>query len=769
MPRHATFRAFIAVAAILTTVPLSAQPRGSIAGAVGDARTKHALPGATVFIQSLDRGAASGSDGRFSIDNLPAGAYVLRFTFVGYEAVTRTDVVVRPDRITYVDAELEPAVLGGVEAVVTAGAFSGTRNAVSITARDAEEIRRAPGAAGDVSRAMSSLPSVAKVNDLRNGLVVRGGSPVENAFYVDGIQIQNINHFPTQGSSGGAIGLINPDLIRDVQFQSGGFSSSHGNRLSSVMDITFRDGNRDETEMQLDLNLGGFGFVAEGPLDSNGSSWILSARRSYLDFLVNHLMGDEVDAVPIYGDVQGKAVANLSPKSRLSLLGILGIDISGIDRESAIDEDENTFGDADYTLGSIGLSWRYLIGTKGFITTYASFGSNRSEIDSFETLTGRSLHENHSRESVLRFRQVTSLVSGDHSVEFGADAEFEFGDYELLFAAETDPFGQAQPALQVHDRIRTGGAGVFGTYSLRLLPALSISPGFRVDYGSANGQVEISPRLAATLDVDLLTSFSLAGGKYVQRLPAALLAQSPSHNELPDMTAWHAVASASRLLNEDTKLTVEGFLKEYRDFPVDPTQPALFMMDELFYTNGSFESFGGHPAIEPEGYARSLGVETMVQKKLAERIYGLASASFSRSRYRDLETRWRPRVTDNRLMATVQGGYKPNERWEFSLRWLYAGGAPYTPFDEEASAEAQTGIYDDSLINGLRMPDYHSLSIRFDRRFHFRSSSLIVYLSVWNVYGRHNVAGYYWNEVDARVQEVEQFGTLPILGLEFEF
>lgn len=760
---------WIITACLLLAASLHAQPAGTISGQVQDVRTKHPLTGATVYIQSISRGAATGMDGRYKITDLPIGAYTVRFSYVGYETVTVTDVIVRPERITYSDAELKPAVLGAAEAVVTAGPFSEEREATGIIARDAEEIRRAPGAAGDLSRALTSLPSVAKVNDLRNGLVVRGGSPLENGFYLDGIQIQNINHFPTQGSSGGAIGLINTDLIRDVQFQSGGFSSAYGNRLSSVTNLRLREGNREETEVQLDLNLAGFGFVAEGPIDDRGSSWILSARRSYLDFLVNHLMGDEVDAVPTYGDVQGKAVVSLSQKSRIAVVGVLGIDLSGIDRESADDEDENTYGDFDYATVTVGGSWRYLLGKYGFTATYLSFGWSRTSIDSYETATGRFFYGNQSRERVIRFRQVTSLARGLHAIEFGADAEIEIGDYRLTYAEETNPFGGSQPALHVDDELTIEAFGLFATYSWRLGPLLTVSPGARLDYGSSNKGLYLSPRFSAAVGIDAKTRITLSAGRYVQRPPGVLLSQSASDRSLPNMEALHLAANVSRLLSPDTRFTLEGFVKAYSDFPMDMSQARLFIVDELFYKNASFSSFGSHPHLIAGGSARSAGIEAMIQKKLVRRLYGLASASYARSRYRDLLGRWRNRVTDNRVMATLEGGYKPNERWEFSLRWIYAGGVPYTPFDAAASTAAGTGIYDETRINAARLPDYHSLSVRVDRRFYFKSSSLIAYLSLWNAYGHRNVAGYYWNEIDERVQAVEQFGTLPIVGLEMEF
>ena len=159
----------------------------------------------------------------------------------------------------------------------------------------------------------------------------------------------------------------------------------------------------------------------------------------------------------------------------------------------------------------------------------------------------------------------------------------------------------------------------------------------------------------------------------------------------------------------------------------------------------------------------------MLQKKLARKIYGLISGSYFRARYKDYDGIWRDRIYDNRYMITIEGGYKPNSRWEFGLRWVYAGGAPYTPFDVSASQAANRGIYDTERINEERLPDYHSLNLRIDRRFNFRRSNLIVYLSIWNVYARQNVASYYWNEIRNQQDTFNQWGTLPALGLEFEF
>lgn len=199
--------------------------------------------------------------------------------------------------------------------------------------------------------------------------------------------------------------------------------------------------------------------------------------------------------------------------------------------------------------------------------------------------------------------------------------------------------------------------------------------------------------------------------------------------------------------------------------PVDPTQPQTFLIDEVSYTS----LFLPHAPLQDEGKANSRGIEILLQKKLAESVYGMVSTSFFHSRYWDSNGQMKNRVYDNRLTFNLEGGYKPNNKWEFSLRWIYAGGIPYTPLDEQASRAAGRGIYDDNQINAKNLPDYHSLNLRIDRRFYFSHSNIVTYLSVWNVYGRENISGYSWNEIDNQKEANTQWGTLPILGVEYEF
>ena len=181
-----------------------------------------------------------------------AGTYIISFSYIGYESATKTDVIVKPERTILLNVELKSSSIQIGNVFVKSGYFTELENKpVGTVNFSSEEIRRAPGSAGDVSRILFGLPSLAKINDQYNSLIVRGGSPVENSFYLDNIEIPNINHFPVQGSSDGPIGLLNVDFIDDVNFYSGGFSPIYGDRLSSIMELKYRDGNKEKLPLKL--------------------------------------------------------------------------------------------------------------------------------------------------------------------------------------------------------------------------------------------------------------------------------------------------------------------------------------------------------------------------------------------------------------------------------------------------------------------------------------------------------------------------------------
>ena len=768
---------FVAGLATLSVAPAIAQaqngdnsgdrpPSGRLSGRVVTQGSLAAVAGVTIALEGTDLSAVTDEEGRFSIEFMPAGSYTALFRSLGFRPQARTDIIVRPGRITSLDIELERLAVELDGLVVVAGYFPEEETQPnSITAFSGEEIRRAPGSAGDVSRIMASLPSIAKVNDQSNSLIVRGGSPMENSFYIDNIEIPNINHFPTQGASGGPIGLLNVDLIQDVEFRAGGFSSKYGDRLSSVMDIEFREGNRSEFDGQLDLTFTGFGGVAEGPLFSNRGSWLLSARRSYLDLIFQMADAGTV-VIPRYSDYQGKLVYDLNRDHSLTLLGVVGDDHIRSDSATAVENSLTAYGDNRMRARTFGLNWRAMWGS-AISNMSISHRTNEFDEEFTETRTGSFLLRNLSTERTTAVRNVTEVyLNNANSIEIGFDVKHLEADFDNHFAEYTDALGAFTPEMVIDNTLSDNKVGLFATFTTRPFRGLTTSFGARTDYSTLTENSTISPRFSFQYDLSRRTSFTGATGIYYQSLPANLLAQSDANLDLSDTRAVHYVLGLSHLLTDHTKATIEVYRKDYDNFPVDPQQQSLFVVDELFYRYGFFFN---HERLNAVGKARTTGVEATLQKRLARDVYGLLSASYFRSQYKGGDNVWRDRVFDNRLVLSAEGGYKPSNTWELSARWIYAGGPPYTPFDVASSTAMNRGVLDQNQINGARYPDYHSLNIRVDKRFHFSGSSLIVYLSVWNAYNRKNVASYYWDEI-GNVQDVSyQWSALPIFGLEYEF
>ncbi|MEJ2542494.1 MAG: TonB-dependent receptor [Calditrichaceae bacterium] len=744
---------------------------GTIKGILVDDETKVSLAGANVEILDQGRGAATDAEGYYVINNVPVGSYALRFSYLGYETVTRTDVIVRSNRITFVNDALKLSVMETDAIVVSAGYFAKTEEEPTSNVNfTAEEIRRAPGSAGDVSRIIYGLPGVAKVNDTKNSLIVRGGSSLENGFYVDNIEINNINHFPEQGASGGPIGMLNVDFIEDVNFYSGGFSSVYGDRLSSIMDLKMREGNRDELDAQLDLNFSGFGGSIEGPLSGGKGSWMMSARRSFLDFIVGAI-GEDATSVPQYGDIHAKLVYDLSQTNQLTILNIGGLDAIGVNKDDAVENQDNMYNDFQILQNTAGLNWRYLWSKKGYSNTALSYAYTDYDFTLSDTRhymdTGSELiiMKQNSAEQEYRLRNVNHYrFNQANNMDFGLEGKIVRINYNNYYGPYNDFLGNPTPVFTVKDDQSAAKLHGFINYSWQPLSRLTVNPGIRISHFTYNSSTNLSPRFSASYQLTEKTAINFSTGIYYQNLPLILLSQDEAYKDMNDPQSYHFILGLSHLLTDNTRLTLEAYDKEYYNFPMDPAQPELFVIDEINYTS----IFIPHENLVDNGRARARGVELMIQKKLAKDFYGMICGSYSKSEYRDLNNHWRNRIVDNRFTFNVEGGYKPNNKWEFSMRWIYAGGVPYTPYDVEASEAAHRGVLDENRINFSRLPDYHSLNVRFDKRFFFQNTNIVFYLSVWNIYGRKNIGVYSWNEIENKQEANEQWSALPIFGIELE-
>jgi len=559
--------------------------------------------------------------------------------------------------------------------------------------------------------------------------------------------------------------MINVDFIEDVDFFTGGFSAVYGNKLSSIMNLSFREGNHEKIEGQLDLNFSGFGGIIEGPLFSENATFMFSARRSYVEYLIKMVdVGSTV--APSYGDIQGKITFDIDKNNKIMLLGVFGDDHMSSDQQNAIDNKMVFYGDQDIYQTTIGLNWRSLWSNKGYSNTSISFNSMNFIEDYYETGTADSLIKNHSNDMFYQLRNINYYqFNNQHSIKFGIEVKHILADYDNWYSEYTDALGNPLESFTIDETVNGNIVSAFGSYIFRPFSRLSLTFGARSDYFSYANELKFSPRFSLSYSFSDKTKLNFSTGLFYQSLPSRLLVSNEKNKNLNIPVSTHFIVGIEQLLSESTRLTFEVYQKNYSNFPMDPNQPGLFLIDEIYYNNGFFNTND----LVDNGDAQTQGAELTIQKKLAKDFYGLIGASYFHAKYKGVDNVWRDRIYDNRFIFSVEGGYKPNYFWEFSMRWIYAGGRPYTPFNIEESQELNRGVLNENRINGERYDPYHSLNLRIDKRFAFSGSNLVLYLSIWNVYDRKNVASIYWDQIENEPAVVYQWGMLPIFGVEYEF
>ena len=556
--------------------------KGIIKGQVVDKYSQAPLVGVNIFLNETDIGAASDIDGNFVMESIPVGYYTAQFSYIGYEPVIITDVIVRSDRITFLNTELKTSPLLTDSVIVFGGYFPDVDlRPVSTTSFSNEEIRRAATIGGDINRIINGLPSLSNENQ-NNYIVARGGSNIENQFYIDNIRVPNINHFPIPGTTGGGISLLNVDLIDNISVNTGGFSAKYGNVLSSVLDVSYRNGNRDEFDMQLDLNFTGLSGIAEGPIGTSTGSWMFSAKHSFTDILFKII---DVDQEPVvYDELQGKIVFDISPEHRLSIIDIFGTDRWKIIRDEAIDRSDNWYGNFNMIENLLGFNWRYIWSDKGFSNTSLSHSWLKNKINVLKTNTQEDAFSNYSSEHEIAVRNINHLqFDAAHRLDFGAEASTTIANYDNLFAETINQMGQISPMLKINNEISTWESGAFAEFSWNPFERFNLTPGLRWDYFSYNKKMHLSPRLSFSFKVDEFTTITGATGIFYQHVPMYFLSQSDEFKNLSDIKSYHFVLGVHRLITQETKLTLEIYNKDYQQCPMDPDQSSLFILDENIY------------------------------------------------------------------------------------------------------------------------------------------------------------------------------------------
>ena len=750
------YTSFCSLALVMLFVTTAvAQSDGIIRGRVNDVQTNEAIPFANVVLQGSSIGTTTDFEGNFELVGVAPGLRNIQISFVGYEPKTVFEIEVTPARPAVVNVSLKPSAIEIEEAEVVGTRRPNVAEApLSVRSLGTNEIKRNPGGGRDISRAIRTLPGVAAIPSFRNDIVIRGGAPNENRFYIDGIEIPNINHFATQGASGGPVGMINVDLVENVDFYAGAFPAARGNALSSVMEFSFKEARTDEWTANMVVGTSDLGLTLEGPTGEN-SSLIFSMRRSYLQFVFQAL---GLPFLPIYNDYQFKWTARPDDKNAITVIGLGAYDDFELNLEIADDTAATNYLDQVAILGALDVQkqWNYTQGVKwdrycdnGKWTWVASRNmlNNRAYKHLNNDESADLLRDYLSQEIENKFRVERKLFS-DAGWEGTFGGGYEYVKYNNATSERrfNPADGQLTPIAYETD-VKAHKYGAFATANRKLLDErLTLAAGMRLDgstlaKGLQNPLEQFSPRFSLSYGFAPGWTLNANTGRYFQ-LPAYTIlgfeedGVRVNANDETRYLANSQVVAGVRWEGGKRNLvaSVEGFWKGYDGAPVSTLQGVPLA------NLGADFGVVGNERVTFDGVGRSYGSELLLQQRLYNGFYGLLAYTFVRSEFQTTNSEFTPSSWDNRHILSVTGGKKFEGGWEIGSRLLFSGGLPYTPVDFGSLSTESWDFYgrpllDYSLLNTERNKAFHQLDIRIDKKWFFANWSLDVFVEVQNATG----------------------------------
>lgn len=735
---------------LFCAVMVQAQERlYAIKGIVTDAFSGQPISYANVAIWNSTRGAVTDSVGRFEITEVQPGTYRLQSSFIGYKSFVTAEFQVTNKDI-YIPIELEESSQSIEEVNIVATPFRKTAESpLGLRVIGFKEIEKSAGGNRDISRVIQTFPGVASTAAFRNDLMVRGGGPSENRFFLDGVEIPNINHFSTQGASGGPVGILNPDFIREVNFYSAAFPASKGNALSSVLDFKLKDGNKEKFSLRGILGASEVGLSANGPIGDK-TTYQVSLRRSYLQFLFD-VIG--LPFLPTFTDAQFKVKHTFDRQNELTILGLGAIDdmkLNTGDEENLSEENQYILSylpviqQKSYTLGAV---YKHYAGNNNYsiiISRSQTNNKNTKYKDNDESSADNLTLRYNSDEIENKLRSENTVRLPFVQLNFGGNvdyAQYRNNTYQKIFT--TNPYTILYDTDLGLWKWGLYATAIYESYDERFTASL----GLRADASNYSKSMrnlldQLSPRLSLSYRLfgDVYANASV--GRYYELPPYTALGFKDNEgnyvnraNDLRYIRSDQASAGLEYRPSAYLKFTAEGFYKHYDYYPMS-------VKDSIpLASKGTDYGVLGNEAVTSTATGRAYGAELMGRWYNYKGLTFIASYTWVRSEFKDgrHSGRYLPSSWDNKHMFTFSGTYSLPKNWDVSAKFRVVGGAPYTPYDVERSSYVEAWdannqlLYDYSRFNSERLDPFTQLDLRVDKTFYFKKLMLGIYIDVQNV------------------------------------
>lgn len=727
---------------------------GTLKGKVVDEYNK-AVPFASVILENTEKGTDTDENGEFEFNNLSPELYTIIVRSIGYETKKVYEILVTNTKPSIVNITLLESSEDLLELVVTATNFEKNIEApISLKTIGIAEIERNPGANRDISKVLKSLPGVAITPGFRNDIIIRGGSPSENSYYLDGIEVPNINHFTTQGASGGAVGLLNVNFIQEVDFYAGAFPTSRGEALSSVINFKQKEGNPDYLTTALTLGSSDLAITLDGPLGKK-TNFIFSVRRSYLELLFKLL---KLPFLPAYNDAQFKIKTDIDNKNQLTFIGLGALDQFSLNQSVNDNEtDQETIDRNNFILDNIAVNeqWSYTVGAK-----YTHFGKNSFQnyiisnnrlhnqavkyLNNDDSDPNNKILDYNSDEIETKFRFENVTTKNNWRLSYGA------GYQNAIYTNSTyqKSYNENGPVFFNYDtKLTLNKYALFGQISNSFFNRrLDLSFGLRTDFSDYSTNVnnpleQLSPRFS--FSYHFTERFSLNGniGKYYQLPPYTALGYEDNNGNrinkstLDYINSTHYVLGVEYISKFNAKFSIEGFYKDYGNYPLLLTNGI-----SLANVGNDYGVVGNEPAASlSEG--RAYGVEFLYQQKMLKNFFGILSYTLVTSEFTNKDEEYAASSWDNGNMLSITFGRNFKNNWSLGIKYQYSGATPYTPYDVQTSSlkaswdARQSPVLNYNDINNQRNSSFNSLDIRVDKKWYLNKVNLNLYVDIQNILG----------------------------------
>ena len=687
-------------------------------------------------------------EGNVLISQIPSGTYTFEISSDGFVPAFLTDINVIPNQNLTFSVGLTKSATEIQEVTITKKTYKTTAESpLSLRNITSEEVQKNAGSNRDVSKAILSFPGVGSTATFRNDLFIRGGSSSENKFYIDGIEVPVINHFQTQGASGGPRGIITVDFIRDVDFYSGAFPARRSGVLSSLFEFNLKAARKDKIGYKAVLGLDDMQLMADGPL-SRDQSWsgLFSVRKSNLQLLFKAI---GLPFLPSYYDGTFKVSKKFKSGDELYFLGMGAIDSFKFNLDAEPTLSNLTLIDRlpvspqwNYTVGA---GYRHLVENGNWLFTWSRNMLDNQAVKYYRNIDTPTnlLYDYKSQESENKIRADRSFSLADY--QFSTGANVNFGRYFNNSVSKN----VTQNAVNFDEVVSELNVLQYGLYLQTAKKfvdnRLQLSAGIRLDasYYSENTDnplEQFSPRFSLSYKLTEQFAFNLNSGIYYQLPVYTALGYTENgnltnKNSLKYIRNSHLVGGVEFNGNNNLRLTLEGYYKKYKNYPF-----SLRNQISLANVGGDFGVVGSEP-LDSRGSGETYGVELLAQKRTVNDFYGIAAYTFGFSKFSNSLGDLLPSSWDSRHILTLTAGKYFKRNWNIGARFRMQSGLPETPYDLQRSALvniwniANGPVQNYSLLNSTRGNLAHQLDLRAEKKWIFKKWQLTAYIDVVNAYG----------------------------------